>query len=141
MSRTTYSDLFTAVSINWGVGDGVNTFNVPDLRGRFLRGQDEGTGNDPDSGSRTAILGGNTGDNVGSYQNDDLNTHDHYTMDLSTVFGSGSGVHFVTGSNNNDDDDYIMNRTSNLPDDGLTSPAGGSETRPENAYVKYLIKI
>lgn len=40
VSRTTYADLFTAISTTWGSGDGSTTFNVPDLRGQFLRGYD-----------------------------------------------------------------------------------------------------
>lgn len=34
VNRTTYADLFTAISTKYGVGDGSTTFNVPDLRGR-----------------------------------------------------------------------------------------------------------
>lgn len=43
VSRTTYSALFTALSTTWGVGDGVTTFNVPDLRGRSPIGDGTGT--------------------------------------------------------------------------------------------------
>jgi microcystin-dependent protein len=35
ISRTTYATLFAVIGTEWGVGDGTNTFNVPDLRGRF----------------------------------------------------------------------------------------------------------
>lgn len=38
VSRTTYADLFAAISTVYGVGDGSSTFNVPDLRGQFIRG-------------------------------------------------------------------------------------------------------
>jgi len=38
VSRTTYADLFTLIGTNFGTGDGVTTFNVPDYRGKFLRG-------------------------------------------------------------------------------------------------------
>ena len=38
VSRTTYADLFTSIGTTWGSGDGSSTFNVPDLRGGFLRG-------------------------------------------------------------------------------------------------------
>ena len=38
VSRSTYANLFSAIGINFGVGDGVTTFNVPDYRGCFLRG-------------------------------------------------------------------------------------------------------
>jgi microcystin-dependent protein len=42
VSRTTYSGLFSIISTNWGPGDGVTTFNLPDLRGRVPIGM--GTG-------------------------------------------------------------------------------------------------
>jgi hypothetical protein len=38
VSRTTYAALFTAISTNYGVGNGSTTFNVPDLRGRVAVG-------------------------------------------------------------------------------------------------------
>jgi microcystin-dependent protein len=38
VSRTTYADLYTAIGTAYGNGDGSTTFNVPDLRGTFLRG-------------------------------------------------------------------------------------------------------
>lgn len=40
VSRTTYATLFAAISTVWGTGDGSTTFNLPDLRGQFLRGYD-----------------------------------------------------------------------------------------------------
>ncbi|URQ76162.1 MAG: tail fiber protein [Candidatus Ochrobactrum gambitense] len=40
VSRTTYSDLFTAIATAFGTGDGSTTFNVPDLRGRTAAGRD-----------------------------------------------------------------------------------------------------
>jgi microcystin-dependent protein len=46
VSRTTYSGLFTAIGTEWGVGDGSTTFNIPDFRGEFLRGWDNGKGTD-----------------------------------------------------------------------------------------------
>lgn len=47
VSRTTYSNLFGVVGTLFGVGDGSTTFNLPDLRGEFIRGLDEGRGVDP----------------------------------------------------------------------------------------------
>ena len=37
ISRTTYSDLFTAIGTTFGVGNGTTTFNIPDMRGFFTR--------------------------------------------------------------------------------------------------------
>jgi len=46
VSRTTYADLFAAIGTTWGAGNGSSTFNVPDLRGEFVRGWDNGRGVD-----------------------------------------------------------------------------------------------
>ena len=124
--KTTYSDLYSALGDAWGSSSST-TFNIPDLRGRFLRGVDSGSGNDPDASSRTAInSGGNTGDNVGSYQDDEFKTHNHaYDKKMSgnqwlqTGYASDSNVGFGNES---------------------TSNTGGLETRPKNAYVNYIIK-
>lgn len=48
VSRTTYSELFAAIGTIYGAGDGSTTFNVPDLRGYFLRG---------DGGTNSAAMG------------------------------------------------------------------------------------
>lgn len=41
VSRSTYSDLFTAIGTTFGSGDGSTTFNLPDLRGRVAAGKDD----------------------------------------------------------------------------------------------------
>lgn len=46
ISRTAYADLFAAIGTTFGTGDGFNTFNLPDLRGEFVRGWDDGRGVD-----------------------------------------------------------------------------------------------
>ena len=38
VSRTKYADLFALIGTNFGAGDGSTTFNLPDYRGKFLRG-------------------------------------------------------------------------------------------------------
>lgn len=121
VSRTTYSDLFTAIGVLWGVGDGSTTFNIPDFRGFFPRGWDHSAGNDPDTGSRTG------GDHVGSSQTDQYKSHTH-TMN-SAQGGSTSQTHntFAQG--------WEHNAGSNT-----TNASGGNETRPENKNVMYIIK-
>lgn len=47
VSRTYYGELFSALGVVWGVGDGVNTFNLPDLRGRSIVGSGTGAGLSP----------------------------------------------------------------------------------------------
>jgi len=46
VSRTAYSSLFNAIGTTFGAGDGSTTFNLPDLRGEFIRGWDDGRGVD-----------------------------------------------------------------------------------------------
>lgn len=55
VSRTDYADLFELVGTNFGAGDGVTTFNIPDYRGKFLRG-----------------LGGNSAEDVYTTQEEGL---------------------------------------------------------------------
>jgi microcystin-dependent protein len=43
VSRTTYADLFAAIGTTFGSGDGVATFNVPDMRDWFIRGRNPAT--------------------------------------------------------------------------------------------------
>lgn len=46
ISRTDYADLFATIGTVWGAGDEISTFNLPDLRGEFVRGFDDGRGVD-----------------------------------------------------------------------------------------------
>lgn len=43
VSRETYADLFAKIGTTFGTGNGSTTFNVPDLRGKFIRGYLSGT--------------------------------------------------------------------------------------------------
>ncbi len=125
--RTNYSKLYEDVGISWGHGNGDDlTFNLPDLRGRFLRGVDAGAGNDPNVASRTSInTGGNSGDNVGSLQSDGFKAHTH-----SHSRRSGTDAHEFGPYRN------IAHATIT----GTTGSTGGDETRPKNAAVNYIIK-
>lgn len=46
ISRATYANLFAAIGTTFGIGDGLTTFALPDLRGEFLRGFDDARGVD-----------------------------------------------------------------------------------------------
>lgn len=46
VSRTGFAALFAAIGTRYGAGNGSTTFNVPDLRGEFVRGWDAGRGAD-----------------------------------------------------------------------------------------------
>ena len=52
VSRVDYADLFGVIGTNFGNGDGSATFNLPDLRGRFMRGFDPTNARDPQGATR-----------------------------------------------------------------------------------------
>lgn len=147
VSRLTYSGLFTSIGTGWGSGDGATTFNVPDLRGRFLRGMDGGSGNDPDSASRTSIqAGGNTGATVGTLEGSAFASHTHGINDP----GHDHDMTFARDYNTPGPTRYVaypagqLNvNTHTLPSaTGITVQASGaSETRPANAAVNYIVKL
>lgn len=139
VSRTTYANLFAVIGTAYGNGDGSTTFNLPDLRGRFLRGVSGTSGNDPDASSRTAISGGNTGNNIGSYQSDDFKSHTHNMQAANATAGSGVAAGSTLA---NAGSAYTVGGTPTLtPMYSTVTSTGGSETRPVNVYVNYIIKI
>jgi microcystin-dependent protein len=75
VSRTSYATLFGLISTNYGAGDGSTTFNLPDLRGEFIRGWDNGRGVD-------------SGRTIGSFQDKDTSTAAHTH---SPGAGAGTG--------------------------------------------------
>ena len=129
ISRTTFATLFANIGITYGDGDASTTFNVPDYRGQFLRAQDDGEGVDPDAAGRTDRGDGTTGDNLGTKQGHEFESHDHIT----SAWNGGSGS-------------FSPNFTSNRSDTPVemtppTSLSGGNETRPVNVNVQYWIHI
>jgi microcystin-dependent protein len=113
VSRTTYYDLFQSIGTTYGSGNGTSTFNIPDLRGEFIRGWDHSRGVDA---SRA----------FGSTQADDLKSHYHIMKKYNRNSGSGSGIFAM--------DDHGTDGSEN------TETTGGSETRPRNVALMYLIK-
>ena len=141
VSRTTYSALFAVIGETYGNGDGSTTFNLPDLRGEFIRGFDNSAGNDPDAASRTDRGDGTTGDNVGTKQDFAL---ENVTGEFSHTVGDGSGNRTGTGPfTDNADGNHsgggggtVGRVTFDLSNTAQTS----TETRPRNVAMMWIIK-
>ena len=122
VSRVTYEDLFDAIGTVYGSGDGVTTFNLPDLRGEFIRAWDAGRGVDP-------------GRAIGSAQNDQMQAHQH----------GGSVIISTAGNSSAGGATYLAITGSGAMGDPTTSTGGtpriGSETRPRNVAMMACIKF
>ena len=138
LSRTTYADLFSAIGTTYGSGDGSTTFEIPDLRGEFLRSLDDGRGVDS---SRT----------LGSSQAYEITSHSHnITSDPHNGSGyAGDGFKPVAGNfgypqNNIGTPSHVVNFAQvnrAIPYGGFrVSSSGGSETRPRNIALLACIK-
>jgi microcystin-dependent protein len=156
VSRTTYATLFSAIGTFYGAGDGSTTFNLPDLRGEFVRGWDDGRG--VDSGRAFA-----------SNQAAAFASHNHVVSDpghshSGSTGGAGGHNHTFNGEFSDFGTGYITQiktnsisteypiTTSSVGDHthsvsvssattGITvQSAGGSETRPRNVALLACIK-
>jgi microcystin-dependent protein len=93
ISRSTYSTLFGVLTTTYGPGDGSSTYNIPDLRGRVIAGQDDMGG--ASANRLTGLTGGVDGDTLGATGGDEKHTlatselpaHDH---DIDTTFKNNS---------------------------------------------------
>ena len=115
VDRYIYPELYQALgeTLNGPEEVGGDFFRIPDLRGEFVRGWDDGRGVD-------------AGRDVGSFQGQELMSHDH-------VYG-GAVVLAAVG-------DVISGRSVvSTSGGGLSSgKCGGGETRPRNVVLLYCI--
>jgi microcystin-dependent protein len=105
------SGTHTAFHAPYGTGDGSTTFTLPDLRGDFVRGLDDGRGVDA---SRS----------IGSFQDDDFESHTHdWLYTIATAGAAGGAVNTVIGGPS-----------------AANGNTGGTETRPRNTALLFCIK-
>lgn len=136
-----YKPLYDVIQNTYG-GTAASSFNVPDLRGVFLRGLDNGRGLDDDRDLGPVV------------QSDQIKSHNH----SASTSGAGGHSHSVSywasdsegGSGYNSmlwDDQYLKYQTFNTNAAGEHShpiyvgATGGVETRPKNLAVNYIIKL
>ena len=129
VSRSTYSDLFEIIGTSFGEGNGVTTFNVPDYRGKFLRG-----------------LGGNSAANMYTTQAEGLpNITGKYSHQCLINWGSGteSGALYTSDGGNGQNaggSDGINTQSVAFDASRSNSIYGASEhVTPINQAVNYFI--
>ena len=147
VSRTTYAALFSFIGTQYGTGNGSTTFNLPDLRGEFIRGFDNGRGID-------------SGRGIGSSQGSQNVAHDHDADASATSNVSDPGHrHPARGYGSDDDGGSSFAGSGNTAistaaiQDATTGISvstnvsidvdndGGNESRPRNVAMMYIIKV
>lgn len=154
LSRTAYEALFAVLGTTYGSGDGTTTFNLPDLRGEFIRGWDDGRGVD-------------AGRAVGSSQDSENKAHSHddtfsiashnetFRVDMAAnssngaIFANGSNVSVGGGSGSTSTlstsgaqarDRLTWNINHSHSISGSVASAGGAEARPRNVAAMAVIR-
>ena len=114
VSRTTYASLFAAIGTLFGAGDGSTTFALPDIRGEFLRGWDDGRGID-------------TGRGMGTLQGFATQDHSHASaaaVSGAQILAAGSVGAAINGSSTG----------------SMNTGVSATETRPRNIALLACIK-
>lgn len=147
-----YPALFAKIGYKYG-GSGAN-FNLPDYRGEFLRGDEDGAGTDPDVGSRTDRGDGTTGGEVGTKQGGQVQSHAH----SASSGGAGAHTHTTNGHSTftfgvqtggavgtflvglgGGTAGHTLSSAGNHVHPITVNAAGGNETRPRNVSVMWII--
>jgi microcystin-dependent protein len=135
VSRTTYANLFAAIGTTYGDGDGSTTFNLPNAQGVFLRG----------AGSQ-AVGGITYSSTLGASENDQLQGHEHVE---GMNNASGTPGMTVSVSSRTLGNVVSWGSTTTAQRTGTVGPVSdgtngtpriGTETRPVNISVNYIIK-
>jgi microcystin-dependent protein len=137
ISRTTYADLFTAIGTVYGVGDGSTTFNLPDLRGRVVAGQDDMGGSS--ANLLTNQTGGLNGDTLGAtggaethiLTTDQIPAHTHTESRKTLTFGT-----FQTGGSGS----AANSQGTTNPNTGSTGGGLAHNNVQPTIILNYIIK-
>jgi microcystin-dependent protein len=161
LDRTTYATLFSRIGTTYGAGNGTTTFNVPDLRGEFVRFIDDGRGLDP-------------GRSVGSFQGQQNLSHSHNVGGISANHTHGGNTGWVSNDHSHwflhsnygnvsrrrengrrniwgfgantggqNEDHFHGFGTGNVSNDHAHNIGadGGAEARPRNIAMVFMIRV
>ena len=126
VSRAAYYQLFAKLGTTFGVGDGSTTFNLPDLRGIFVRG----------AGTQT-VSGQSYSGTLGTKQGDQMQGHYHNVQMWDSTLSGGNNSKPPSGGQN-----AIGSQATSSPiTDGTNgTPRTGTQTHPANIALTYFIK-
>lgn len=131
VSRTTYSRLFSVIGTLYGAGDGSTTFNLPDLRGEFIRGYANGKSGDTE---QYRVFGTNQDDALQNITGT-FETFDRGTPNVSGAFyDTGSNFSASVSSGASDSWGALYGFNADLV------ARTDTETRPRNVALAYFIK-
>ena len=157
LSRTTYANLFAVISTTWGSASS-STFNLPDMRGQFVRGwvnTKTGTNDDGRSFANAQTSRNKTHTHSvsvsGTTSNKSLTgtatkiSETFVTGSTSGTFGRGSnqtGAFTPSGTDNSPTGTLTMDASHDhtFSASGNTGSNGGSDSRPDNIAMMYVIK-
>lgn len=126
VSRTDYADLYALIGDNFGDGDGSTTFNLPDYRGKFLRG-----------------LGGDSAANMYTTQAEGLPNIEGYFNAESGIGKSGAFYQSSGTSQKALSSDSGYGTTNQIAFDASKSNSiygASSHVTPINQAVNYFIR-
>ena len=132
VSRSTYAALFAVIGETFGAGDGSTTFALPDLRGEFIRGWDDGRGEDTGR-----VFGSAQSDAVGPIEvAQDTFSSTSSATGMGQPLGRSGLLSFTSGS-------FVYGRAAPATpsDDVARGVQNAAETRPRNIALLACIKF
>lgn len=147
LSRTEYSSLFSVIQTMYGSGNGSTTFNVPDLRGEFIRGWDGFLPSSWTPGPNTPIdaRGVDFERQIGTNQDHAMERIEGTASYISKSFNDDGEVtgsfSKETGFMSEISNGTSMANTASLHFDSQLTVNTADETRPRNVALMPIIKL
>lgn len=136
VSRATYAGLFNVLGISFGAGDGSTTFNLPDLRGEFIRGWDHGRSIDSgrsfgSSQEATSVFMGDPSVTAGRIANLYNTADDNQQTMLNALHGEATTI---------DSTNLVVLSSAAEVQDPVTAVQATMSVRPRNLALMFIIK-
>ena len=150
VSRTTYAALFAIIGTAYGTGNGSSTFNLPDLRGEFVRGFDNGRGvdNGRSIASSQSSQFGQHNHNVSASSSSSVTDPGHqHSMSVGffNSVNSGGALSFKdAGTSNRINTAFTgisVSTSTSISQSNRGGTSNSSETRPRSIAMMYIIKV